>query len=83
MIIIPNLLRYTLILVNFLNFSQSINLKDIKLKGDRKDEIYIYLICKLFNIYISEVKADLLDFDFVVPEFFDKDKFKINTDLKK
>ena len=74
---------YTLILVNFLNFSQSINLKDIKLKGERKDEIYIYLICKLFNIYISEVKADLLDFDFIVPEFFDKDKFKINTDLIK
>lgn len=72
---------YTLILLNFLNFCQSINLEDIKLKGDKKDEIYIYLICKLFNIYISEVKSDLLEFDFIVPEFFDKDKFKINTEL--
>ena len=26
-------------------------------------------------------KQDLLDFDFVVPEFFDKDKFKINIEL--
>jgi hypothetical protein len=72
---------YTLILINFLNFCQSLNLKDIKLKGDKRDEIYIYLICKLFNIYVSEVKQDLLDFDFVVPEFFNKDKFKINTEL--
>lgn len=72
---------YTLILVNFLNFCQSINLTDIKLKGDKKDEAYIYLISKLFNIYVSEVKQDLLDFDFIVPEFFDKDKFKINTEL--
>jgi hypothetical protein len=74
---------YTLILVNFLNFCQSIDLKNIKLKGERKDEIYIYLVCKLFNIYVAEVKADLLDFDFVVPEFFNKDKFKINTELIK
>ncbi len=55
---------YTLILVNFLNFCQSVNLTDINLKGEKKDEIYIYLICKLFNIYMSEVKEDLLNFDF-------------------
>lgn len=72
---------YTLILINFLNFCQSVNLEDIKLKGDRKDEIYIYLISKLFNVYVSEIKQDLLDFDFVVPDFFDKEKFKINIEL--
>lgn len=72
---------YTLILINFLNFCQSVNLDEIKLKGEKKDEVYIYLICKLFNIYLSEVKEDLLNFDFVVPEFFDKQKFKINTEL--
>ena len=72
---------YTLILINFLNFAQSVNIEDIKIKGDRKDECYIYLICKLYNIYISEVKSDLIDFDFIVPDFFDKDKFKINTEL--
>ncbi len=74
---------YTLILVNFLNFCQSINLEDIKLKGEKKDEVYIYLISKLFNIYVSEVKQDLLDFDFTVPDFFNKDKFKINIELIK
>ena len=36
---------------------------------------------KLFNVYVSETKQDLIDFDFVVPDFFDKDKFKINVEL--
>jgi hypothetical protein len=72
---------YTLILVNFLNFCQSVDLEEIKLKGDNREQSYIYLICKLFNIYVSEVKQDLLDFDFTVPEFYDKDKFKINIEL--
>jgi len=72
---------YTLILINFLNFSQSINIDDIKIKGEKKDECYIYLISKIYNIYISEVKEDLINFDFIVPDFFNKDKFKINTEL--
>jgi hypothetical protein len=72
---------YTLILVNFLNFCQSINMDDIKLKGEKKDEVYIYLMCKLYNIYVSEVKEDLLNFEFVIPDFFDKEKFKINKEL--
>lgn len=72
---------YTLILLNFLTFCQSINLDDIKLKGDKRDSIYIYLIEKLFNMYVSDVKEDILNFDFAVPEFFDKEKFKINREL--
>jgi hypothetical protein len=72
---------YTLILINFLNFCQSTNIEDIKLKGNKKDEIYIYLVSKMYNLYVSEVKDDLLNFEFIVPEFFDKDKFKINTEL--
>jgi hypothetical protein len=72
---------YTLILINFLTFCQSINLEDIKLKGDRRDLLYIYLICKLFNIYVSDIKDDLEAFDFVIPSFFDKEKFKINREL--
>ena len=72
---------YTLILINFLNFCQSVNIHQVKLKGEKKDECYIYLISKLYNIYVGEVKEDLLNFDFIVPEFFDKEKFKINTEL--
>lgn len=74
---------YTLILVNFLNFCQSINFNEIKIKGERKDESYIYLICKLFNMYISEVKDDIENFEFSIPEFFNKEKFKINKELIK
>jgi len=72
---------YTLILINFLNFCQSIDMNQIKINGNKRDEAYLFLICKLFNIYLSEVKDDLVKFDFVVPEFFDKDKFRINTEL--
>lgn len=74
---------YSLILVNFLNFSQNFYLKDIKIKGDTRDELYIDLICKLFNEYINNVGDDILDFDFVIPKFFDKEKFKINRDFIK
>jgi hypothetical protein len=63
---------YTLILVNFLTFCQTINLEDVKIKGKRRDELYMY---------ISEVKDDLINFDFTVPQFFDKEKFKINVEL--
>jgi hypothetical protein len=72
---------YSLILVNFLNYCQSINFEEIKLKGDKKDEIYIQLICKIYNFYLDEVKDDLLNFDFIIPDFFDKEKFKINKEL--
>lgn len=72
---------YTLILVNFLNFCQSVDLDQIKIKGGKRDECYIYIINKLFNMYLAEVKDDLLNFDFVVPQFFDKDKFRVNMEL--
>lgn len=72
---------YTLILINFMNFCQSVVIEDIKLRGNTREEAYIYLVCKLFNLYLSEVKDDLLDFEFTIPEFFDKDKFKINSEL--
>ena len=72
---------YSLILVNFLNFCQTIDLNQIKLKGDKRDEIYLNLICSLYNIYVIEIKNDLLNFEFIVPEFFDRDKFRINKEL--
>jgi len=72
---------YTLILVNFLNFCQSITLKEIRLKSKRKDEMYIELICNMFNKYMLNVKSDLVNFQFSIPEFFDKEKFKINKEL--
>jgi hypothetical protein len=72
---------YSLILVSFLNFCQSINLDKIKLKGDRKEDVYMFLICYLFNMYVNEVNDDINNFNFVVPEFFNKDKFRINKEI--
>jgi hypothetical protein len=72
---------YTLLLINFLNFCQSVDYDQIKLGGARRHEVYLYLMCKLFNIYVSEVREDLMNFEFVIPEFFDKHKFRINREL--
>lgn len=72
---------YTLLLVNFLNFCQSIDYENLKLSGNKRHDIYLYLMSKLFNIYVSEVKEDLINFEFTIPEFFDKHKFRINKEL--
>lgn len=72
---------YTLILVNFLNFCQSIDFDEVDMKGNTKEDIYISFCSSLFNSYLENTKEDLVNFDFVIPEFFDSDKFKINTDL--
>ena len=74
---------YSLLLINFLNFCQSINLDDLKLSGYKRDEVYISLISKLYNFYLNDVKEDLINFDFTIPQFFDKEKFKINRELIK
>lgn len=74
---------YSLILLNFLSFAQYINLDDIKIKGNNKDECYINLISNIFNIYMSNMKDDIINFDFTIPDFFNKDKFRININLLK
>ena len=74
---------YTLILVNFLTFCQGVDISSIKLDGKSRDEMYIELVCKLFNKYMSDVKDDLVNFDFTIPEFWTQDKFKINRELIK
>ena len=72
---------YSLLIMNFLTFCQSIDITKIKLKGNKKEEIYMFLICLLYNSYLNDVKKELLDFDFVIPEFFNKEKFRLNKEL--
>jgi len=72
---------YTLILVNFLTFCQNYDISKLKPAGETRDEMYISMICMLFNDYIQSSGEDLMMFDFTVPEFFTKDKFKINREL--
>jgi len=72
---------YSLIMLNFLEYSQLINIDSIKLRGQSRDEAYLDIICKLYNNYIEKIIEDIDDLDITVPEFFKNDKFKINVDL--
>jgi hypothetical protein len=72
---------YSMIIVHFLTFCQTINLENLKLQGTRKDDIYIRLICRIFNSYIEDNYMEIENFDFILADFFNKDKFKINTKL--
>ena len=72
---------YSLILINFLNFCQSVNFDTMKMKGEKREEVYTNMMCTLFNIYVTEVKDNILKWDFIVPEFFNKDKFRINKEI--
>jgi len=72
---------YSLIILNFLEFCQLIDIKTYKVKANIKDEIYIDLICQLFNEYMENVKKDIDKWEINVPQFFQEEKFKINVDL--
>lgn len=74
---------YSLILLDFLEYAQTINLKELKIDGTSREEAYIDAVCKMFNPYAEKLKKDLDDLQIVVPEFFQNDKFKINTELLK
>jgi len=74
---------YTLILLNFLEFLQIVDLKKYKLTKITKDELYIELICQLFNEYISNIKKELKTWNIMIPGFFTEDKFRINIELLK
>lgn len=74
---------YTLILLNFLEYLQLVDYKKIKLSSITKDELYIELICNIFNNYIENIKKDIESWNLVVPSFFTDDKFRININLIK
>lgn len=74
---------YSIILLNFLEFLQLINLDKIKLKEITKDELYIELISAIFNEYIENIKNELDNWNLSIPSFFSNDKFKINIFLLK
>jgi hypothetical protein len=74
---------YSIILLNFLEFLQLIDLDKIKLKEITKDELYIEVISAIFNEYIDNIKKEIEKWNLSIPEFFTEDKFKINTFLLK
>ena len=74
---------YSLILINFLEFCQLIDLTTYKITKITKDELYVEFICALFNEYIKNMFDDIISWKFDIPDFFKEDKFKINVNLLK
>lgn len=72
---------YSLLLFNFMQWLIGIDLDEIEIEGTTREIVYINLICKLFNMYIQKYEKNIIDFIFVVPEFFNSDKFRINQAL--
>lgn len=74
---------YSIIIWNFLQYCQLIALKDIKSSGRTREEVYINTMCEIFNLYATDVKEDIINWDFVIPEFFRQEKFRVNIDMFK
>lgn len=74
---------YSIILMSFLEYSQLIDIKTIKIKGDSYSDMYMDLICKLFNNWMKWNEDSFKNFEFIVPTFFHEDKFKVNIVLIK
>jgi hypothetical protein len=72
---------YSLLLLNFVQFYQTLNIDSLRVAGESKHDVYLNLICKIYNLYIQQCYEDINSFDFVVPPFFNQDKFKINKAL--
>jgi hypothetical protein len=74
---------YSILLLEFLEFLQTVEIGDISLVNKNGDELYLELISKLFNSYCNHRMDKITNFEFEIPPFFFEDKFKINTDLIK
>jgi hypothetical protein len=74
---------YSLILVNFMEFTQLLNLTTYKMSELTKDELYLELICQIFNQYAENIKDSIDSWVIDIPPFFQDDKFKININFIK
>ena len=72
---------YSLLLLNFMIFCHTVDISAMPVKGKTRDEMYLDVMCRLYNMYMLQSANDLMDFEFAVPSFFDQDKFRINRDL--
>jgi hypothetical protein len=72
---------YSILLFNFMQWLLTIDLDTIEVHGTVRELVYINLISKLFNMYVDKNRDNILQFKFVVPAFFNTDKFRINQAL--
>jgi len=69
---------YSIILLNFLEQTQLIDLDDLELKSNSRSELYLELISVLYNYWIDNTKDSFDNFEFSIPKFFKEDKYKVN-----
>lgn len=74
---------YSILLFNFMQWLITIDLDTIEISGENREFVYINLISKLYNMYIQKYEKNIIDFIFVVPQFFNQEKFRINQQLIK
>lgn len=72
---------YTIIINDFLEFLQSIDIERRFIKGNDFDDIYLDIMADLFNLYMSQREERIVNFDFIIPPFFYDEKFKMNLSL--
>lgn len=71
---------YSILLVNFIQFLSTININLVIIEGTTSNEIYLDYMCKLYNMYMQQMSDDLDKMHISIPNFFNHEKFKINTD---
>lgn len=74
---------YSILLFNFMQWILTIDLDEISISGTTREIVYINLISELYNMYIQKYEKNIIDFIFVVPQFFNTNKFRINQALIK
>lgn len=70
---------YSIILLNFLENCQLVNLDEISFDSNKKSDMYLELLSYLFNTWMEHTKNSFNNFEFAVPKFFKETKFKVNT----
>jgi len=71
---------YSLFLISFMEYCQLVDINTIKAEGETRGDIYLDILCKIFNKFITINLEQILEFEFDIPKFFREDKFKIDKD---
>lgn len=72
---------YTILLMDFLEFMQMVDLDKIKTTTREGDQMYLDIVSQIFNMYCHKRKDKIINFDFVIPSFFNDEKFRVNLDM--
>lgn len=71
---------YSLILISFMQWIQLVDLDSILLTKSSTLDLYLELMCLLYNEYVYNTSEEIDNLITTVPTFFKKDKFKVNLE---